>query len=329
MKFLTHLTLVTLMALPVSPVRAADVDALLPAETETVMFVNFRQILDSELFTKYARGQIELALKGNDAQKMMQDLGLDPLKDIDHLVAGTWGTGPDDMKALFIVRGKFDPAKLFDALQVAIKKEPDKLEIVSEGKYKIVKFIPENQPKPVYASVASEKAIVIGTDKKLVANALADAERGAKAKIKRELADLLSKQDSKVSMFAIGLTEGKVELPPNFSLPVQGVDAEKLQKQLEGIKFAGLVMNVTDGLSLEISMGMKDAEIADDFGGTVDQLINTAKVFIPVLAAQQPQFQPIAQELGRTLKSKVDGKSVTITVKISGSTIGKVAGGSE
>ena len=205
MKLLTRLALLTLLALPASPVRSAEVESLLPAETETVMYVNFRQILDSDLFAKYARGQIEQALKGNDAQKMLNDLGLDPLKDVDRLVGGTWGTGPENMKALFVVRGKFDPAKLFDAVQVAIKKDPDKIDIVSEGDYKIIKIMPENQDKPIYASVASEKAIVVATDKKLVATALADAQKGGKAKIKQELADLVSKQDGKVSMFAAKL----------------------------------------------------------------------------------------------------------------------------
>ena len=46
-----------------APARAAEVDPLLPAETESVMFVNVRQVLDSDLVKKYALGQIKQALK--------------------------------------------------------------------------------------------------------------------------------------------------------------------------------------------------------------------------------------------------------------------------
>src|SRR4051794_26808628 len=79
-----------------APVRAAEVDVLLPAETEAVMFVNVRQILDSDLVKKYALGQVKQALQGNENQKLLKDLGLDPLKDIDRVTVGSWGKGPED-----------------------------------------------------------------------------------------------------------------------------------------------------------------------------------------------------------------------------------------
>lgn len=332
MKSLSRLVLLAVFSLSptMASVRAAEVEPLLPAESESVVMINVRQVLESELFKKYARGQVEQALQGNDAQKMMKDMGLDPMKDIEKVMVGTWGTGPEDMKFVFVIRGKFDPAKLFEAVQQAAKKDPDKVEIVSEGDFKLIKFTPENERKPVYASVASENAIVAGSDKKLVAATLADAQKGAnKPRIKKELADLVAKQDEKVSMFAVGLTDGKIELPPNFSIPVQGVDPEKLEKQLQGMKTASMIMNVTDGVSFELAMGMKDTDTASDFGKTIEQLLTTAKVFIPILAAQQPQFQPVAQELGETLKSTVDDKSVSISLKITGGTIAKAVGAAD
>ncbi|MCZ2340771.1 MAG: hypothetical protein LC104_03120 [Bacteroidales bacterium] len=327
---LPRMLLLAVLALaPVASVRSAELEPLLPAETESVVMINVRQVLDSSLFKKYGQGQVEQALQGNDAQQVLKEIGLDPMKDIERVVGGTWGTGPEDMKALFVVRGKFDPAKLFAAIKQAAKSEPDKVEILSEGKYKLVKLTVENQDKPFYASVANEKSIVVSNDKKLVVNALADAQKGAKPRLKKDLAELVKSQDDSVSLYAVGLTAGKVELPPNFSLPIQGVDPEKLEKQLQAIKHAAIVLNITDGLNLSIAMGMADAASAKEFGGTVDQLVNTARVFIPVIAAQQPQFRPLADELSQTLQSKVNQKSVSLSLKISGKTISKSVGGGE
>lgn len=323
------LFLAVLALAPVTTVRSADLEPLLPAETESVVMINVRQVLDSDLFKKYARGQVEQALQGNDAQKTLKEIGLDPMKDIERVIGGTWGTGPDDMKALFVVRGKFDPAKLFTAVQQAAKADPDKVEILSDGDYKLIKLTVENQDKPFYASVANEKSVVVSNDKKLILNALAEAQKNPKPRLKKELAELVKTQDDSVSLYAVGLTAGKVELPPNFSLPIQGVDPAKLEKQLQAIKHAAMVMNITDGLNLSIAMGMTDADSAKDFGGTVDQLVNTARVFIPVIAAQQPQFRPVADELSQTLQSKVNQKSVSLSLKISGKTISKAVGAGE
>ena len=50
---------------------------------------------------------------------MLEELGLDPLKDIDRVTIGSWGKGPEDMKRSCVVRGKFDPEKLFKAAKEA------------------------------------------------------------------------------------------------------------------------------------------------------------------------------------------------------------------
>ena len=331
MKFMTRLFVLAGLGIATvaAPVRAADLEPLLPAQTESVMVVNVSQVLDSELFKKYARGQVEQALEGNDAQKMLKSMGLDPMKDVERVSVGFWGTGPQDMKALAVMRGKFNPEKLFAAVEDAVKNEPDKVEFVTEGGFKLIKFKPENQDQPVYATVASESAIVAGNDKALVAAAFGQAQKNEATQVKKELAALVRSQDAKASVYVVGLTEGKVELPPNFSLPVQGIDPEKLADQLQAMQNVAIVVHVTDGLAIDISMGMKNADAATEFGDTVEQLLSTAKVFIPVIAAQQPQMQPVAQEIGQTLKSKVADKAVTIGVKLSGDTIGKAAGASD
>lgn len=308
-----------------APTRAAEVDPLLPAETEAVVFVNVRQILESELIKKFALGQIKQALDGADAQKTLKKLGLDPLKDIDRVTAGTWGKDPKDMKGLAVIRGKFDPEKLFGAAQDEAKNDPAKVAIVDLDGYKLVRFTSEKEGQPpVFASVADERTIIASSDKALVASTLTAAKQKAKPAIKKDLAALVVSMDEKASMFVCGTTEGKVDVPPNVNIP--GVDGAKLAKQLEGMQNVFLTLRLTQDVGLEIGMGMKNADSADDFGDTVAQLVGTAKAFLPILTAQQPMAKPLVDDLTKSLKSKVKDKDVTITLKLSGDSISQLAG---
>lgn len=307
--------------------RAAEVDALLPAETESVMFVNVRQILESDIVKKYALGQLKQALAGNDAQKMLNKLGLDPLKDIDRVTVGSWGKDKDDMNIVAVVRGKFDADKLFTAAKDEAKKDDGKLSIVEEGKYKLVKIVgDENQKKPMFAAVANEKTLVAGTDKKLVAAALDAATKGGKPVLGKDLAALLLKMDEKASMFACGNVTGKIGDLPDGLDKIPGLDPKELAKQLANMKDVSVTFKLTSDMSFEVSMGMKDADAADGLGKTIDQLITTAKTFLPFVAGQKENLKPIVDEVNKNLKSKVKGSEVTIGLKLTAEAIGKASG---
>jgi len=306
-----------------APARAADVDPLLPADSEQVFFVNVRQILDSDLVKKFALAQIKQALEGNDAQKMMKDLGLDPLKDVDKVSGGVWGDDPQNMKMVFVVRGKFDLEKLFEAAKKAAEKDGDKIAIVKDGEYSLVKVTVPNRPDPFYLSGADNKTIVIASDKALVTAAMKSAEKKDKPALKKKLGELIDKMDAKASMFVCGVSSGKVgDIPPNplFDNP------EKLKKQLEKLETTAMTLRVTGDITLDVTMGMKDTDAADDFGTTVDDLLNKAKAFLPFVAMQNQNFKPVVNDISKTLKSKVDKKMVVITAKLSGDAIGKAAG---
>ena len=310
-----------------TPARAAEIDTLLPSETESVVFINVKQILASDIVKKYALGQLKQTIESNeDAQRMMKDLGIDPMKDIDRVTAGTWGKGKEDMNVVAIVRGKFDPVKLMAAAEKEAKTNGDKVAVVTEGKYKLIKFTNEKSPKPFYASAADETTLVASSDKKLLVTALDAAAEKSKPTVKKELAKLLLTMDEKASMYLCGVTDGsKIDIPANMNVP--GVDGAKLAKQLEKLATLSFTLRVTDEFTLDANAGMKDSDSADDFGVTVSQLIGTVKGFLPLVTMQQPKLKTLADEVGKTLKSKVKDKDVTLGLKISGESIDKAAGG--
>jgi hypothetical protein len=305
--------------------RSAEVDALLPPETEQIVFMNVKQILGSDIIKKFALGQIKQTLEGNDAQKFLKEIGLDPLKDIDTVNVGVWGQDKENMNTLAVVRGTFDAEKLFTAAEKASKENADKVSIVEEGDYKLVKFV-NKDGKPGYAAVADNKTVLIGSEKKIVATGLTAAIKKVKPTLSKDLAALLLKQDDKASMFMCGVTEGKLKDIPDINVPVPGVDGEKIKDGLQKMNSLAMTINLGKEIALDIVMGMKDADAADDFGATMGKLTDTVKTFLPLLGMQQPNAGDLIKNISDTLKTKVKEKDISLTVKITADAIGKATG---
>src|SRR4051812_38545667 len=113
-------------ALAAPAARAVEPDKLLPADADTVTYVNVKQLVDSDVIKKYALEQIKQALAGQEAKKLLEQMGLDPLKDIEKVWIGSEGTSAENMKALVVIHGKFDTEKLFKAAEAATKQDGDK-----------------------------------------------------------------------------------------------------------------------------------------------------------------------------------------------------------
>src|SRR5579884_3882551 len=89
------------------PGRASELDAYLPEDSESVLNVNVRQILDSPLIKKHVLEHAQEALRGEDqVQDILKDLGFDPFKDLDRVIIAAPG-GTDKDRGLIIAHGRF------------------------------------------------------------------------------------------------------------------------------------------------------------------------------------------------------------------------------
>lgn len=319
-------------ALAASPAaRAADVDPLLPKETEQVIFVNVKQLMGSDLFKTFAQKQVEAVLSQGDAKAILEKLGLDPMKDIGSVTAGAWGNTTDDMKLVAVIRGTFDGDKILKTAEEVAPQSGGKMSLVEEGDFKLVKVIGEND-KPFFASVADGKTMVIGTDKKLVAGSLKANKDRAKPAVTKELAALLAKQDEKASVFLCGTVGDKLSalpIPDDLGqLPIKGAE---LKKQLAAVTDLSITIRATKDATLDLTLGMKDADAAAGLGKTMEQLLPLAKI-LPFAAAQQEQLKPVLpliNDLVNSLKSKAGKADVTVSLKISADAIAKAAKGDQ
>lgn len=306
--------LAVLLAAPAA--RAADPDKLIPAEADTVVSVNVKQIVESEIIKKYALEQLKQALQQREADKFLKDLGLDPLKDIDRLVIGTSGKDQSDMKVLAIVHGKFDPEKLYKAAEAQTKKDADHFSLVKDGKDTMFKYQPDNG-NPVYGTVVDETTVVLGNEKKIVSTALAVGAK--KTTLGKDLTALVTRMDDKASVWLVSVVKGKLD---NVKLPGGGGNPN-VKGQIEKMETVTAVIRVTTDVALDVSLGMKDGDAAEEFGKTIDDGLTQLKGLLPLIAAQQPQMKPVV-EAAKSIKTAVKDKSVTITAKLPGSAIGEL-----
>lgn len=308
------------ITLATSNVRAAEPDKLLPADADTVFYVNVKQVVESEVVKKYALEQIKQALAGEDAKKLLEEMGLDPLKDIETLWAGTSGKDRDDMKGLIIIHGKFEPEKLFKAAEIQTKKEGDKFSMVKDGTATLFKYQPD-QGNPIYGTVFDEKTVLAGTDKKIVADALKQAEEKKPMPLGKELTAALKKMDEKSSIFVVSVVKGKFK---NVKLPAEiPFDLSGLEKALPFTNTMSLVVRLSADIGLEVAFGMQDEDSAADMGDAVAELIKGVQGLAPLAAAADPRFKPLP-DVVKTLKSDVKNQAVTLTGKLTGDNLGKM-----
>ncbi|MCU0703161.1 MAG: hypothetical protein MUF18_04130 [Fimbriiglobus sp.] len=314
--------------------RAAEVEPLLPKDTEQVVHMNFKQMLDSDIMKKYAMGQLKQALQGEDIKKVLETLGLDPLKDIERATMGIW-TKEADTNVLGVIKGKFDTKKLYEGAKAFSADSQAKMELLTEsvdGKdVTLVKMTGDNG-KPGYLTVADESTILVGTEKKIAIDALASFNKKEKAKLSKELTALLLKQDDKASMYLAAVTEGKLKDIPEESLEALsniGLDPKKLKGQLEKMSTVSVTLNMGKEVKLAAVMGMKDADAAEDFNGTLDKLVETAKVFLPLAVNRFPQGKTMIDDLTKTLGVKTKDKDVTLSLSLTAQAIGDLAGKDE
>ncbi len=301
----------------VPSVGAAEPDKLTPSDADTIVSVNVRQVLESDIVKKYALEQMKQFLQGQDAQQFLTQIGLDPLKDIERIVLAGSGKDQTDIKGLIIIHGKFDAQKLYKAAEAQTKTDPDRFALIKDGKDVMFKF-QGDMGNPVYGTVVDDSTIIVATEKPIISTALTAANGDKKPVLDKKLSALVTKMDDKASIWVAALVNGRLE---NARIP--GGMNQNLQGQLGNMDSVTAVVRVTTDLTLDVTITMKDEAAADEMGKAVEDVLTQVKGFAPLLAANDPKMKPIA-DAAKSLKSTVKDRNITVSAKIPGSAIGSL-----
>ena len=126
----------------------------LPADTQALIRLNFRAMIDSPLAKKMGIEKASEIIKSVPGGEILTEMGFDPLKDIDSITVAAPGGGDMD-QGLIIVAGKFKADKLVAKANEEAKNNKDKVKIHKAGDKTIVEIIIPEQHVPMFMMIAS------------------------------------------------------------------------------------------------------------------------------------------------------------------------------
>jgi hypothetical protein len=293
--------------------QAAEADKLLPKDSEYVVTLNVRALLDSALTKKYGLPKMQELLKSDqEIQEIFKSLGLDSLSDIHSLTVASMNT-KDPAKALFILHGKFDPAKIHNKALEVIQTYGEVLKV---HKADPTRFYEVNFPGQTsfFVAVIDPSTIVASPGKDGLLEALVKAAGKKKSEVKKELLDLVAKVDSSRTLWMIGLKSALEHSPLNAD--------DNARPVLAKIETAAAGVTVSTDIKAEFTLNAKSADAAKELSKDVVEKLNNAKGIVSILVGDVKELQ-ILLELVDALKVSTQDRTVTLRGQIGEETIEK------
>jgi len=312
------LGLVLAAACLAGPAQAGEVDRYLPDDTEVVVTLNVRQVLDSNLVKKFGLDQLREAIKANDeVNAVLKDLGFDPLKDVERVIVASPG-GTDQDKGLVIVHGKYDLAKFKAKGEESAKDYGDivKIHKVKSGRdeFIIYEVILPDQGQSLFVALPTDSTLLLSGGKDYVVDALKKTGRKGKPTLKnKDFQAVLERLNAKQSLSLVAL---------GSALRKGGLAETPAKDVLERIDALGGGITISDDVKMEVVIGAKNADDAKLIHRKLTDGINQAVGVLALLAGAQPELTPVVEVL-KTLTTTTKDKTITIKGQISADVIQK------
>jgi hypothetical protein len=288
--------------------QAADLEKiskLLPDETETVMSINIRQILDSAVVKKYGMDKLKDALDNQgDVKDYLKDMGLDPFKDIDSIIIGSAGSSDTD-KGLVIINGRFNPEKVEAKVKELSDDKSDAIKVDKIGKHTVFEISVPNQPQSMFACVLSKNMILAASSKGTLEDAIKKEAGDKTTKLKnKQLGEVVAKMDDKQSFWMV--------MPASALPPDIGNSNEEVKKILDNVEIITAGATLTDKLVIKAGITAKDAESAK----SIKNKIRGGLDFVKGMLAFNEQYAPLAEAIGK-IKATANDKTISIEGELS------------
>jgi len=292
----------------VVPVRAGEVDKYLPDDTEMVVSVNVKQIVESELFKKNIEAKAREALKNQDElQDALKDLGFDPFTDIERVIAARpAGAEPD--RGLLIVHGKFDLDRFQAKAEKIAKDQPDLLKVHkvannAGGKFLVYEVALGEQAPPLFVALPNKSTLLASPGKDYIVDAFKKDKPSLKNK---DIAALLERMNDKqgVSVAVVG------------EALVKGASAE-VKDLFSKVDAVGGGVTVGDEIKIEVAVSAKSAGDAKAIKDELDGGLKQARLTLAALAFADSKQIDALLDLVNSVKASVKEKTVLIKAAVS------------
>lgn len=271
-------------------VQAADYEKYLPDDTEAVIQLNFKQVLASPML-KDAIGAIKVLAAAQGAA--LKEIGFDPFTDLNHVIIAVPGGGNAE-KAVILVTGKFDAAKIEAAAEKSGKADLKVHKVGSRKVYETKANVPQIGEQGVFMSFVDGTTLALANSKDSITETLNRADGTKKSGLKADMRALIGKMDSKLSLSlaVLGTVAGQAEV------------SDRINNITGGIA-------LVDDIKLDLVIAAKNADTAKELEGLISMGLDQAKQILPIVAANQKQLAPLVDLIG-VIKVACAGNNVTI-----------------
>jgi len=313
------------LVLGAPPARAVD-PKLLPNDTEVVISVNFRQLLNSEV----AKGNKELVdlgkqmlsgkLDESGAGKYLEKLGFDLFKDLDSVTVASPGSkNPESM--MIFVEGKIDPEKMTAAADEAIRENGDAIKAVKIGGTAAYQITPKaGDEKPFFAGLVGKNLLVATASKEAFADAVARNGGTRQGNLKKEFKGLMETVNKKQSLSIVATGAALSRMLEDAPIPNAEAALAGLQ-QIEGISMA---VTVEKDVAFQLGVNTKDKATAELYAKQGNGGLLLARAMIEKQRTENPdKFGPVA-DIAKTLRLTSQGNNVLLRGEITFENLGKL-----
>jgi hypothetical protein len=280
----------------------------LPDNTEAVIVLNVRQISESPVFKKYFREQWENAARNNPEDRpFFNMMDADSIKEIVRITLAL-PPGPFDKKALVIVQGRFDLAKLKAVAEALARTTPITVKIRPAGKIPLYEIQLDDPPNPfLFAAFPDKETVVASPSRDAILDVIAKASGKKKMQINPGLLSLVNSAHSTQGIWWAGKIQDawKTDLG---KMPQLKAFAPKMETFGGGIAF-------TDSIKAGLHVQMQENQAAVDFKQALELSKTLGNVMImtsPMLKDHAPVLKEILTALQFNHDKGVVGMEVTI-----------------
>jgi hypothetical protein len=301
----------TLAACLTTQARAID-PKYLPGDTEIVLTLNLKQMLDSPVAKQYrelidkGRAAIEGQLQNNPVAKHLEQAGFDVLRDLHGFTLASNG-GKDLSDMFLVIEGNFNEEKINGVAEEAASKFPEALKISKISGKKVYEITPPGE-KRIYACLINEMTLVVSPTEEALKDAISGSARKGMKEGFRSLLKTTSNKQS-FSFTATGAAMSK--LMENAPVPNAEMVAGTLQ-QIDGITAA---VTLTKDIQFQLGINAKDQEAAKKTadGGNFGLLM--VRTMVQQKAKEDERLLPLV-DVAKTLRITSEGNNVLLRGEI-------------
>jgi len=293
--------------------RAADLDPYLPADTESYVSVNVKQVLASPLVKKYGLESARDAIGQLELNGLFEEIGFDPFKHLDRIQLAS-PTSTDKDRGLAILTGTFDAAKIKKKADASARNNEESVKVhkvkVGTGTHDVYEVVIPGQELAMFMAVVDNKTLLTSPGKDYVVSAL----RQARLKKKPALANkgfqaVLEKLDPKqgIAVAMLGKSIGKSELLD--SLPAG------FRNALRGIEVIGGGLSFGNEIKLDLIVSTKANRDAQNLREVLTKGVRLAQVGLAFLGNERKEFN-LLNDVLNTVKVGGKGKVVAVSARL-------------